>query len=316
MNDTIALPNHCRNCDAFLGDPPGKFCPQCGQDTANHAPSFWEFFHEFITHYVALEGKLWRTLVLLFFKPAELSREYRMGRKQRYISPLRLYITASFLFFLVIKIAGWGNTIIIESNVDHNPAKVAKQARGITYSFTTDKPPADMTLDDLKEMKELQDLKPDGKADIGCAPDSPLCTKLQDHLQKKYKGKTGKDVMDMVMAGVLANIPYAMFLLLPLFAMLTKLIYVNRGLYFGEHVVYALHVHSFTFFALLLKSTLPRYAGDAVMIAALVYYFVAMQRFFGGRWWATTLRYAVVATVYPILLSLVTTVVVLFVLVA
>ena len=101
---SVVSSTHCRNCGTFLGEPAGNFCPNCGQDTLNHPPSFWEFIHEFVTHYVALEGKLWKTLVLLFFKPAQLTREYREGKKQRYISPLRLYITASFLFFLVFKV--------------------------------------------------------------------------------------------------------------------------------------------------------------------------------------------------------------------
>ena len=57
----------------FLGDPSGKFFPGCGQDTASHRPTFFEFVHEFITHYVALEGKQWPTVRLPFFYPAKLT---------------------------------------------------------------------------------------------------------------------------------------------------------------------------------------------------------------------------------------------------
>ncbi|MBI3716853.1 MAG: DUF3667 domain-containing protein [Betaproteobacteria bacterium] len=394
MSEAVAATTHCRNCDAFLGDPPGNFCPQCGQDTANHAPSFWEFCHEFITHYVALEGKLWRTMVLLFFKPAELTREYRIGRKQRYISPLRLYITASFIFFLVIKVAGWGNTVYVETTVTHEPDK---STGGKHFTVKTVKPAGELSLDDLavgqmtakdvsgepsglsckpgdvtcakvqekldsagkkvalavdqmtakdvsgepsglsckpedaacvkqreklagtdKKVSELtlDDLKAQGKSDLKCDVNATVCNFLVVHLEKKYKGKNLKDVMEMMKAGMLADIPYALFLLLPLFALMTKLIYLNRGLYFGEHVVYALHVHSFTFFILLLKAMLPRAAGEVVLIAAFVYYFIAMQRFFGGRWWATTLRYGLVGFAYPVLLSLVASAVAMFVFIA
>ena len=58
MTAAEAAHTRCRNCQAFLGNPPGKYCPGCGQETANHPPTFWEFAHEFITHYVALEGSL------------------------------------------------------------------------------------------------------------------------------------------------------------------------------------------------------------------------------------------------------------------
>jgi hypothetical protein len=303
LTETSALSSHCRNCETFLGDPPGKFCPGCGQETANHPPTFWEFVHEFITHYVALEGKLWRTLGLLFFHPAKLTREYCAGRKQRYISPLRLYITASFLFFLVVKIFGGGNMIHTETTTD----AVAKPAKGISYSFKSEKLPSGKSLDALAISQ--------AQVNLECGAFQDLCRQFQTQLEKKYTGKTIKDVIDVLKAGMLANIPYAMFLLLPVFALLTQLLYTRRAMYFGEHMVYAMHVHAFTFFVWLLKAILPRYIGDACLLAAMIYYFIALQRFFGGRWWATALRYAFIGTVYPVLLALATTVVILFVLV-
>ena len=304
MTATEAAHTRCRNCETFLGNPPGKYCPGCVQETANHPPTFWEFAHEFITHYVALEGKLWRTLGLLFFKPAELTREFCAGRKQRYISPLRLYITASFIFFLVVKVAGWGNIVHVATTTGE-PVKAVK---GAWFSYKSNTPTNEQTLAGVTAAPVAIDLE--------CEAGQDLCRQLQMRLGEKYKNKTGKDVIEMMKSGMLANLPYALFLMLPLFALLTKLIYVRRKMYYGEHVVYALHVHAFTFFVLLSKALLPRYVGDAVLLAALVYYFIAMQRFFGGRWWATTLRYAFVGTVYPLLLSLATAAVVLIVLVA
>mgnify|MGYP003338492552 CR=1 FL=1 len=54
---------HCPNCGFDLGScPQARFCPECGQETHLHPPTLWEFIHEFITHYVALEGVLWRSL--------------------------------------------------------------------------------------------------------------------------------------------------------------------------------------------------------------------------------------------------------------
>jgi hypothetical protein len=91
--------------------------------------------------------------------------------------------------------------------------------------------------------------------------------------------------------------------------LLTKLIYINRKFYYGEHVVYALHIHAFTFLGLLLVALLPKVIGDWVAIAMAIYYFIAMKRFFGGRWWATLFRYAIVGTFYPFLLGITTLVV-------
>ncbi|MDK6079516.1 hypothetical protein [Massilia varians] len=65
--DTHQQAAFCKNCDTAIS---GNYCHQCGQATHLHVPSAREFLHEFIAHYVALEGKLWRSLKLLLFKPA------------------------------------------------------------------------------------------------------------------------------------------------------------------------------------------------------------------------------------------------------
>ena len=41
--------------------------PDRGQTTSLHPPSVWEFAHEVVSHYIAAEGKLRRTLALHSF---------------------------------------------------------------------------------------------------------------------------------------------------------------------------------------------------------------------------------------------------------
>jgi Protein of unknown function (DUF3667) len=349
--------SQCRNCNTLLGEATVNFCPTCGQDTLNHPPTFWEFVHEFITHYVALEGKLWKTLWLLFLKPAELTREYRAGRKQRYISPLRLYITASFLFFLVVKIAGLGSAInfsaedakadrpFILLKVDDDPASksnstaskdkqdspavsnkaakheedatdenIDKMVKGIVAEASeAAKQGAEAGAKAAKENAKSPDDDSINVADFNCAAGEKMCQWLKDHLQAKYKGKTQTQVLGMLRDGAIANIPYAMFMLLPLFALLTKLLYINRGYYYGEHVVYALHIHAFTFFVMLMSALLPDWLAATVLVAAAIYYLVALQRFFGGNWFLTFIRYSVIGTLYPVMLSFVAIFVLLFI---
>ncbi|RZI62723.1 MAG: DUF3667 domain-containing protein [Rubrivivax sp.] len=91
----------CHNCDLAL-QPGGHFCPHCGQEAHLHAASMREFIHEFVGHYVALEGPLWRTLWAMLFLPGRLTREYFIGRRRRYVQPLRLYLSLSFIFFIAV----------------------------------------------------------------------------------------------------------------------------------------------------------------------------------------------------------------------
>jgi hypothetical protein len=78
---TELAPAACRNRGAAAG---GRFCSECGQETAMHPPSAWEFVHEFIGHYIALEGALWHTLAALV-RPGKLTNEYFAGRRRRYV---------------------------------------------------------------------------------------------------------------------------------------------------------------------------------------------------------------------------------------
>jgi hypothetical protein len=96
--------------------------------------------------------------------------------------------------------------------------------------------------------------------------------------------------------------PYAMFLLLPVFALMTRFLYWRRKLFYAEHMVYALHVHSFTFLMLLTASVLPKPFNDFVFLGAMVYFWMALRRVFGGSWWMTALRYAFIGSMYPVLI--------------
>lgn len=49
------------------------------------------------------------------------------------------------------------------------------------------------------------------------------------------------------------NIPKMMFLLLPVFALILKLVYLRKKRYYYEHFIYSLHVHSTVFLSILIK---------------------------------------------------------------
>ena len=106
MRDASVPAQACANCDTPFDTPaaPPRYCPQCGQETTLHPPSVAEFAHEFVGHYVALEGPLWSSLRMLVLHPGRITREYLAGRRRRYVLPLRLYLSASFLFFLAFNV--------------------------------------------------------------------------------------------------------------------------------------------------------------------------------------------------------------------
>lgn len=290
---------YCRNCQFPLAYSSANFCPNCGQDTKDHPPSFWEFVHEFVGHYVAFEGRLVQTLGLLLFWPGELTRRYFAGLKVRYVLPLRLYISASLVFFIVVKLLGAGNLV---KSPDEAAAEAAKpplyqSQDGTVRVGERGAPAARITRLDEKQLeKPFVEL-------LQCDPAPTQCNKLKQYLKEKYHDRPAAEVGRQVKDKVISLIPYALFLLMPVFALVTRLLYWRRKLVYGEHMVYALHVHAFSFVLLLAVSLASLGIAEWFWLAGLVYYWIAMQRVFGGRWWATGLRYLLIALGYPFLLS-------------
>jgi len=277
----------CRNC----GTPaPLKFCPECGQETTLHPPTLGEFLHEFVGHYVALEGQLWRTLWLLLRRPGRLTREYLDGRRRRYVLPLRLYLTASFLFFLVLKLtsgaAGEGPAVVVDGQRVPLAQYEARAASGAASAprphFTISQP-------------------------VSCGgPGQPACTGL-----KRFLADAGarmdahpEEALEHMRTHFIGYAPYAIFILLPAFSGLMMLAYRNRRLTYGEHFVFSLHLHAFWFLALLVIALVPDSVGSILQLGVPVYGVWAMREAYGGRWWPTIGRALLVSLLYGVVLTL------------
>lgn len=281
---------YCRNCSLFLGEHPGKFCPNCGQSTALHPPTVREFAHEFVGHYVALEGRLARTLALLVFMPGELTRRYLAGQKERYVNPLRLYLTVSLVFFLALKVGsmiGMAEVLKVSERKETVNAGVQLNTRGY----------AGVQL----EAGDVRWSAP-AKEAVQCDVTDAWCANVRSYLESRHADKTVGQLVAHVQSRVVSLAPYAAFLLLPVFAWMTWLLYWRRKFLYGEHLVYAMHVHSFAFLAAMALELLPKAANELLTLAVGVYFFIAMQRFFGGRRWVNAIRYIALAIVYPLVM--------------
>jgi hypothetical protein len=86
----------CPNCGRDLE---GAYCAECGQKATALNPTFHDFFHDLTHELLHVDGKIFRSVRLLLTKPGFLSREYFAGRRARYISPIRLYLIFSVVYF-------------------------------------------------------------------------------------------------------------------------------------------------------------------------------------------------------------------------
>lgn len=94
-----AATRSCLNCKTPMLGP---FCYQCGQHERLSIRHFGLLLRDIIHDVFDLDSRMVRTLKPLLTKPGFLTNEYFAGRRQRYVPPLRLYVIASLLFFLMI----------------------------------------------------------------------------------------------------------------------------------------------------------------------------------------------------------------------
>ena len=93
---------NCLNCGAPLT---GAYCAACGQKAHIHR-SVRAFFQDFIAGIMNFEGKFWRTLPMLAWRPGEMTRRYIAGERARFISPIALYLFTVFAMFAVLNFTG------------------------------------------------------------------------------------------------------------------------------------------------------------------------------------------------------------------
>ena len=155
---------NCLNCGAALNGP---FCHECGQHAHVHR-TLGAFFHDFLHGVLHFEGKIWRTLPLLVWKPGELTRRYIDGQRARFISPIALFLFSVFLMFAVLSATGNVNPSIgstrdlavQQKEAEGNLARLQKKRAELiaekrpTLSVDNDIKDEQASLDVIKMMRE------------------------------------------------------------------------------------------------------------------------------------------------------------------
>ena len=90
----------CLNCGASLA---GDYCHDCGQKAHVHR-TLGAFGHDLLHGVLHLEGKTWRTLPMLAWRPGELTRRYIEGERVRFVSPLALFLFSVFVMFITFSV--------------------------------------------------------------------------------------------------------------------------------------------------------------------------------------------------------------------
>lgn len=86
----------CGNCGTELA---GAYCHTCGQLAENFHKSIWHLFMEVLESFFHFDGRLWRTIPPLIYKPGELTHNFINGKRAYQVPPFRLFLVVLVVVF-------------------------------------------------------------------------------------------------------------------------------------------------------------------------------------------------------------------------
>jgi len=263
----------CPNCAA---PGAGRFCSACGQEQRALRVPFRRVLGEALDEALSLDSRLARTLPALFLHPGAATQAWREGRRASFTSPTKLYLLASFVFFLALALAGG------------LPVRIgAGSGAGVTSSPASPHP-VNVGAGSLAE------LRTSGR--VGAA--------FADHLER-LSALPAEEADRRIGSALSGHAAQAMFVLVPVMALVLKLLHLRRGVYFTEHLTLAVHAQTVTF-ALLLPGVIassPRLTLLGLAAAGL-HLLAAMRRVYGAGWVATLARWSALSLAWVIAVSL------------
>jgi hypothetical protein len=294
-NPTEAPAVHCENCGATVS---GRYCGACGQRLDPPVHSLWHFTQlatEDLTH---ADSRLWHTLAALLFKPGHLTSEFLIGRRARYLPPVRLYLVLSVVFFLWA--AGTQSTFNVVRLDQDQPStahvRVITPDKEDAASVLTPKPGE---TDEQRTQRLCGTANYDGPWSRQIAPRVPqLCRKIATDISVN-NGRSLREAF-------LHNLPRAMFIFLPLLAGIMMLMYWRPRHFYVEHLLLFVHNHAFVFLVAMLSWGLAKILPDVlepwltftVLIYLAWYMFRSLRVVYGQGRWLTFTKLALLSFFY------------------
>ncbi len=286
---SAAAPARCRNC----GEPlTGRYCARCGQRASEVTASLRALARDFADEYLNVDSKVPRSILALLFRPGYLTREYLQGRRVRFVRPLRLYLVFSVLFFLVLSFTQPLHDVFQDDPEEEQ--SVGDLIRILIEDEPQPAPPADPASPAARlEDPAVQIPIPPQVIRVG-----PWEVDVGGRMER-IRRMTPAAFLRAFADGFERYLPRLMFVLLPLFALLLKLLYLRQRRFYAEHFIFALHFHAFAFAIFSLLLLLP--GGPWTLLSVLwlhLYLLLAMRHVYRQSWLMTGAKFMVLYGAY------------------
>ncbi len=333
----------CKNCGSPM-EASYEFCPKCGQEVAEDL-TFGILFSNTISNYFSIDARFFRSFIPLMLKPGVLARRFVDGKRLYYLHPAQFYLFISVVFFFLysfsIRKADNEMSQALEkifsketvtdtlqlSEKDSLQLEKAKnllkdnqkvigisdtdmQTIDSVMTETSKNPPTinrGMTFDFDREVLDSLVLAGAPKEDklkaMGMKADEDgFNRRFYEQMLKLYEKRGGG-----ILQTFYDTIPIAMFLLMPLFAMLLKIFYWKRG-NFAHHMVFSFYFFTFLFtaFSVIILANkiieIPIWIEVLITLSYVVYLLIALRNFYRSSWIGAFMKASVISFIYMLII--------------
>ena len=304
MSNHLRDDNECQNCGYTVDK---AYCSKCGQKNTETRQPFHHLFTHFVEDLTHYDGAFWKTVAHLLLRPARLTREYLIGKRQTYVPPVKLYIFVSFVTFLLL------NFTITPDEEQHTAAKEEQ-----VDEMSTDGKNSLQILD--KEYQSYEDFE---KQQMALPKDERTGTVGRWILRKIFDANERELSDAKILEGFIHTIPKVLFLYMPLFAFWLWLFHGKKRWYFFDHGIFTLHYFSFLLllciiyiilhfiFGIILSEDAANFAANTVStiftLYAIFYFFRSHSRMYGENRWISRLKGVVLFLINLILVGVAAT---------
>jgi hypothetical protein len=329
----------CKNCEEEFQEE-FEFCPHCGQKTKDDL-TMGVLFYNTISNYFSFDARFFKSFLPLMFRPGYLARKFVEGKRLLYLHPAQYYLFVSVLFFFLFSFQAREYTQQLdgvlkkgfESETISSLDKISKNTMdSSTIAKITEplKDPRIVSGMDKEELRRLDSIIKETvnpkntpgfnlgsvtkKLDSLIAIDAPeeeqlkamgmnedanfLNRRLFTRMLKFYKNSGGG-----ILQAFFDSIPFALFILLPIFALILKIFFWKRGS-FAHHLVFSFYFFSFLFVVLgiILAANyiwkVPAWISSIVAFSTYFYLLIAIKEFYRQGYFLSFIKTGMVVFIY------------------
>ena len=331
----------CKNCEEKFDDH-FQFCPHCGQKAKDEL-TIGVLFYNTISNYFSFDARFFKSFLPLLFKPGYLATRFIQGKRLLYLHPAQLYLFISVVFFFLLSTIvvrdqvqdfdmALKKTLNAPLISDSTKVKTQKAIDSITLDSLLlplkEKGITEINKEQVKALdsiintnvkntttkalsfdfnqKTVDSLITINASDaevhkaMGMEGDAgSINRKFYAQALKFYRLRNGEQILQ----AAYDTIPISLFILLPIFALILKVLFFKRGSY-AHHLVFSFYFFSFLFtvFSLILIVNyiwdVPDWIDWMLVLSTYFYLYIAIKRFYKHGWLLSFFKTGLASFVY------------------